>query len=86
MKIREKLFLSIALCKFGHKQLAVSKTITARSFKLGQLIEERVKLPGENYKIICFLVIALCIFLVIALSKFGYPKKLLQLLASVLVS
>ena len=28
----------------------ISKTITARSFKLGQLIKEMSRLPGENKK------------------------------------
>ena len=28
-------FLVIALCKFGHRKLDISKTVTARSFKLG---------------------------------------------------
>ena len=32
--------LVIALCKFGHRKLDISKTISARSFKLGQLIED----------------------------------------------
>ena len=33
-------FLVIALCKFGHRKLDISKTVTARSFKLGQLMED----------------------------------------------
>ena len=33
-------FFVIALCKFGHRKLDISKTVTARSFKLGQLIED----------------------------------------------
>ena len=36
-----------ALCKFGHKILDVSNTISARSFTLGQLIEDNIELPGE---------------------------------------
>ena len=43
MKIKKKVILfilDIALCKFGHRKLDMSKTITARRFKLGQLIED----------------------------------------------
>ena len=32
-------FLGIALSKFGHRKLDMSKTITARSSEIGQLIE-----------------------------------------------
>ena len=42
MKIKKKtffIFLVIALCKFGHRKLDFSKTVTDRRFKLGQLIE-----------------------------------------------
>ena len=35
------IFLVIALCKFGHRKLDISKMITARSFKLAQLIEDK---------------------------------------------
>ena len=46
----------------------ISKTITARSFKLAQLKADNERLPGENLKkIILF-------FLVIALCKFGHRK------------
>ena len=40
MKIFKKgyFFLVIALCKFGHRKFDISKTITAMSFKLGQVI------------------------------------------------
>ena len=41
--LKKKLFYFfqvIALCKFGHRKLDISKTITARSFKLGQLIAD----------------------------------------------
>ena len=39
VKIKKKiLFLGIALCKFGHRKFDISKTITAVSFKLGQVI------------------------------------------------
>ena len=34
------LFLGIALCKFGHRIVDISITVTARSFKLGQLIKD----------------------------------------------
>ena len=51
-------FLIIALCKFGHRKLDISKSVTARSFKLGQLIEDLVKIK----KIYIFLVIARCKF------------------------
>ena len=44
-----------------------SKTITARSFKLAQLIAVMNRLPGENLKQNHF-------FLVFALCKFGYRK------------
>ena len=44
------IFLVIALCKFGHRKHDISKTITARSFKLAQLIEDKRRLPGENLK------------------------------------
>ena len=30
----------IALYKYGHRKLDISKTIIAKSFKLGQLIED----------------------------------------------
>ena len=43
MKIKKKnilFFLVIALCKFGHRKLDIRKTVTARSFKLAQLIED----------------------------------------------
>ena len=33
-------FLVIALCQFGHRKLDIAKTVTARSFLLGQLIED----------------------------------------------
>ena len=33
-------FLVIALCKFGQRKRDISKTVTARSFKLAQLIED----------------------------------------------
>ena len=35
-------FKITALCKFGHRKLDISKTVTvtARNFKLGQLIED----------------------------------------------
>ena len=33
-------FLVIALCKFGHRKLDISKIVTTRSFKIGQLIED----------------------------------------------
>ena len=33
-------FLVFALCKFGHRKLDISKIVTARSFKIGQLIED----------------------------------------------
>ena len=36
------LLVVIALSKFGHRKLDISKTATARSFKLGQLIEDNV--------------------------------------------
>ena len=31
---QNQFFLVIALCKFGHRKLDISKTFTARSFKL----------------------------------------------------
>ena len=31
-------FLVLALCKFGHSKVDISQTITAMSFKLGQVI------------------------------------------------
>ena len=34
------LVLRVALCKFGHRKLVISKTITDRSLKLGKLVEE----------------------------------------------
>ena len=39
-KLKEKsfLFLVIALCKLGHRKLDISNTVTARSFKLSQII------------------------------------------------
>ena len=40
MKIKKIIFIVIALCKFGHKKLDISKIVTARSFKLGQFIED----------------------------------------------
>ena len=43
VKILKKSFFSfwaIALCKFPQKKIDISKIITARSFKLGQLIED----------------------------------------------
>ena len=43
MKIKKKInnfCRVIALCKMGHRKFEISKTITARSFKLGQLIED----------------------------------------------
>ena len=45
-----------------------SKTLTARSFKLGKLIEDISRIPGENLKII------ILFFLVLALCKFGHRK------------
>ena len=42
-EIEKKMFYFfgvIALCKFGHRKRDISKTVTARSFKLGQLIED----------------------------------------------
>ena len=38
-KIKKKYIGAIALCKFGHRKLDISKTSTARSFKYRQLIE-----------------------------------------------
>ena len=45
----------------------ISKTITARIFKLGQLIEDNEWITWSNYKKVSFL----C---VIALCKFGHRK------------
>ena len=48
------------------EKLYISKTIIARSFKLGQLIEMTSRVPGGNLRksyYIVFLVIALCIFM-----------------------
>ena len=42
MKIFKKnhfIFLVIALCRFCHRKLDISKTVTARGFNLGQLIK-----------------------------------------------
>ena len=52
IKIKIIFFLNIALYKFGHRKLDISKTVTARSFKLGQFIEdnEYCRLLGENLK------------------------------------
>ena len=44
MKMKKtNIFLVIALCKFGHRKLDISKTGTARSFKLGEFIEDNEK-------------------------------------------
>ena len=40
---KNKHFLVIALCKFGHRKLDISKTGTARSFKLDEFIEDNEK-------------------------------------------
>ena len=42
MKIKKitLFFLVIALCKFGHRKLDISKIVTARSFKIGKFIED----------------------------------------------
>ena len=47
-------FLVIALCKFGSRKLDILKTVTARSFKLSQFIEDS-RLLGENSKTKIFL-------------------------------
>ena len=39
-RLKKKFFLVIALCKCGHRKLDISINNTARSFKLGQLIED----------------------------------------------
>ena len=38
--MKKIIFLVIALCNFGHRKLVFSKTVTASSFKLDQLIED----------------------------------------------
>ena len=38
-------FLVNALCKYRHRKLDISNIVTARSFKLGQLIEDNEKTP-----------------------------------------
>ena len=43
MKKTKTFFLVIALCNFGHRKLDISKTGTARSFKLGEFIEDNEK-------------------------------------------
>ena len=50
MKLKKEVFS--ALCNFGHRKRDISITITARSFKLRQLIEDN----GENlgYNILFF--------------------------------
>ena len=65
MKIKKKSFFfsycPLRIGKFGHRKHDISKTFTARSFKLAQLMEDK----GENLKKkknIFFLVIALCKF------------------------
>ena len=40
LKKKNIFFLVIALCKFGHRKLDISKIVTARSFKIGQLIDD----------------------------------------------
>ena len=57
MKIKKNVFFVIALWKLEHRKLDISNTIPARSYKLGQLIEDN-KLVVWLF----FPVIALCIF------------------------
>ena len=44
-------FGTIALCKFGHWKLVISKNIIARSFKLGQLIKELMSSIANCFKL-----------------------------------
>ena len=67
MKIKKNSY-SIFNELLSFANLDISKTITARSFKLVQLIEDNLVKIKRKY----FLVIALYIFRVIALCKFGH--------------